>query len=252
MTASAKETNPLPPLTIRAWLRYDVVKRVIDRLKPRTALEIGCGQGAFGARLADEVKYLGVEPDESSYQVACGRIEPRGGMVLHGFHQVVPQANTYDLVCAFEVLEHIDDDKGALAEWVSLVRPGGHLMLSVPAFQERFGPMDAHAGHFRRYSPAELEDRLVESGLTDVEIIVYGWPLGYALEGVRNRIDAKKLAAAGDASIEELTAASGRTFQPNGRVMGGFVNAATIPFRYLQRTRPKAGTGLVAVARRPD
>jgi SAM-dependent methyltransferase len=251
MTASANEKNPLPPLAIRAWLRYDVAKRVIDRLRPSTALEIGCGQGAFGARLAGDVKYLGVEPDKSSYQVARGRIEPRGGLVLNGIHRAVPEGSTYDLVCAFEVLEHIEDDKGALAEWVPLVRPGGHLVLSVPAFQERFGAMDTHAGHFRRYSPTGLKDRLVEAGLTDVEITVYAWPLGYALEAVRNRIDAKKLAAAGDASVEELTAASGRTFQPNGRVMGAFVNAATVPFRYLQRARPNAGTGLVAVARRP-
>ncbi len=251
MSASSQASNLLPPLSIRAWLRYDVVKRVIDRLAPRTALEIGCGQGAFGARLADDVQYLGVEPDETSHQVASDRIEPRGGKVLHGMHTVVPEGSTYDLVCAFEVLEHIEDDKGALAEWVPFVRPGGHLVLSVPAFQQRFGPMDAHAGHFRRYSPGELEARLVEAGLEDVEITVYAWPLGYALEAIRNRIDAKKLANAGDASVEELTAASGRTFQPTGRAMGAFVNAATVPFRYLQRARPNAGIGLVAVARRP-
>src|SRR5476649_2663093 len=98
MTVSAKASNPLPPLAIRAWLRYDVVKRVIDRLKPSTALEIGCGQGAFGARLADDVRYLGVEPDDTSYHVACSRIEPRGGTVLHGIHSVVPKGSTYDLV----------------------------------------------------------------------------------------------------------------------------------------------------------
>jgi 2-polyprenyl-3-methyl-5-hydroxy-6-metoxy-1,4-benzoquinol methylase/glycosyltransferase involved in cell wall biosynthesis len=252
MTAPTTETKPLPPLAIRAWLRYDVVKRVIDRLKPRTALEIGCGQGAFGARLAGEVQYVAVEPDDSSYAMARDRIEPRGGTVLHGFHDAVPDGSSYDIVCAFEVLEHIDDDRGMLTQWVQLVRPGGHLLLSVPAFQERFGAMDAHAGHFRRYSPAQLEERLAQAGLTDIEVTVYAWPLGYALESVRNRIDANKLAKARGASIEELTAASGRTFQPTGRAMGAFVNAATIPFRYLQRTRPTAGTGLVAVARRPE
>ena len=252
MTAPAKETDPLPPLAIRAWLRYDVVKRVIGGLDPSTALEIGCGQGAFGARLAGDVKYLGVEPDDSSYRVACSRIEPRGGTVLQGFHSVVPQGSTFDLVCAFEVLEHIEDDSGALAEWVPLVRPGGHLALSVPAFQERFGAMDTHAGHFRRYSPAELEARLVEAGLTDVKITVYAWPLGYALEAVRNRIATKKLEEAGEASVEQLTAGSGRYLQPNGRLVGALVNAVTVPFRYLQRVRPNAGTGLVAVARRPS
>lgn len=251
MIVTTEESNPLPPLAIRAWLRYDVVKRVLDRLRPRTALEIGCGQGAFGARLTAQAEYLGVEPDSHSFQVACGRIEPRGGTVLNGIHEVVPDNTTFDLVCAFEVLEHIEDDKGALADWVQFVRPGGHLVLSVPAFQERFGAMDMHAGHFRRYSPTELTDLLTSAGLTDVEITVYGWPLGYALEAVRNRIDTKKLADTGDASIEELTAASGRTFQPSGRAMGAFVNAATVPFRYLQRARPSAGTGLVAVARRP-
>jgi SAM-dependent methyltransferase len=241
-----------PPLAIRAWLRYDVVSRLIDRLKPRRVLEIGCGQGAFGARIASRVDYLGVEPDESSYQVAASRIRPCGGEVIKGIHEAVPAGTTFDAVCAFEVLEHIDDDKGALAAWVPFLRPGGHLILSVPAFQDRFGPMDIHAGHFRRYSPDELRDRLTEAGLVVEEIIVYGWPLGYALEAVRNRIDAKKLAVAkaNGTSIEELTAASGRTFQPSKRSAGFAVQAATLPFRYLQRTQAHRGTGLVAVARR--
>ena len=251
MTVPSTETKPLPPLAPRAWLRYDVVKRVIDRLKPRTALEIGCGQGAFGARLAGEVQYVAVEPDDRSYAMARDRIEPRGGTVLHGIHDILPRSSTYDLVCAFEVLEHIEDDRGILAQWVPLVRPGGHLVVSVPAYQERFGAMDTQAGHFRRYSPGELEERLAQAGLTDIEVTVYAWPLGYALESVRNRMDANKLAKASGDSIEELTAASGRTGQLTGRAMGAIVNAATVPFRYLQRTRPTAGTGLVAVARRP-
>lgn len=244
---------PVPPLAIRAWLRYDVVSRVFDRLNPATVLEVGCGQGAFGARIAGRVSYLGVEPDKSSFDVAASRIKAQGGAVLNGIHDVVPAGSTFDAVCAFEVLEHIDDDVAALASWVPLIKPGGHLVMSVPAFQERFGPMDTHAGHFRRYSPDLLRARLTEAGLVLEDIIVYGWPLGYALEAVRNRIDAKKLATARAANvpIEELTAASGRTFQPSKPFTGAVVKAATVPFRYLQRAQPKRGTGLVAVARRP-
>jgi len=196
---------------------------------------------------------VAVEPDACSYEVAAGRIESRGGTVHNGGLEALPAGATFDVVCAFEVLEHIDDDRGALAAWVPLLRPGGHLIISVPAFQARFGPMDVHAGHFRRYSPDELRDRLSQAGLEAAEITVYAWPLGYALEAVRNRIDAKKLATAraNGTSIEELTAASGRTFQPSRRLAGLAVEAATMPFRYLQRTQRHRGTGLVAVARKP-
>lgn len=252
MNTPANDASRLPPLAIRAWLRFDLVWRLIRQLEPASVLEIGCGQGAVGARLASSYSYVGVEPDDSCCEVAQARIAPRGGTVIHGTHDAVPAGKSYDLVCAFEVLEHIEDDRAALADWFDFVLPGGHLMLSVPAFQERFGAMDKHAGHFRRYSPAELKMRLTEAGFGDVKVTVYGWPLGYALEAVRNRIDAKKLAAAGGKSAAELTSASGRTFQPKSRVSGQAVKVATLPFRYLQRARSTAGTGLVAVARKPE
>ncbi len=252
-SARAAPLPPLPPLAIRAWLRYDLVSRVIARLQPASVLEIGCGQGSFGARLAGRMEYVGVEPDRASYEVAARRIEPRGGSVINGIHEAVPAGSTFDAVCAFEVLEHIEDDRAALVSWIPFIKPGGHLILSVPAFQDRFGPMDIHAGHFKRYSPEGLRRTLTDAGLVVDDITVYGWPLGYALEAVRNRIDAKKLAAAraSGTSIEELTAASGRTFQPSKRSSGMAVQAATLPFRYLQRAQPQRGTGLVAVASRP-
>ena len=241
-----------PPLAIRAWLRYDVVRRLLKDLRPDTILELGCGQGAMGSRLAARAEYLGVEPDADSYAVAVHRIEPHGGRVLQGTDEAVPPGQTFDLVCAFEVLEHLADDSGALRKWVRFVRPGGHLMLSVPAFQRRFGPMDTQAGHLRRYEPSSISDLLTAAGLTDPQVTVYGWPLGYALEAVRNRIDARKIAApwAAGTSTEELTAASGRTNQPERTSTGVALQVATLPFRYVQRARPARGTGLVALARR--
>lgn len=250
---------PLPPLAPRAWLRYDVVGRILDRLRPATVLEMGCGQGGFGARLAARSDYVGIEPDELAATVATARIAPLGGTVLRGDQHVVPAGSTYDLVCAFEVLEHLEHDAEMLTVWAGFVRPGGHLLISVPAWPQRFGPMDTHAGHYRRYTPAGLDALLVAAGLEPVGTQVYGWPLGYALEAVRNPIDARKLAreaqlateAGRELSKAELTAATGRTFQPRSALVGTAVAVATTPFRYLQRLTTSRGTGLVALARRP-
>lgn len=246
-------TQSLPPLSIRAWLRFDLIDRTLRDLRPASILEIGCGQGALGSRLAGYGDYLGVEPDERSFRVAQQRVSAQGGQVLHGTSADVPAGRQFDLVCAFEVLEHIADDEAALASWVQLIRPGGGLLLSVPAWQDRFGPMDENVGHFRRYSPDELTTKLSAAGLVGAQAHLYGWPLGYALEAVRNRIDARRLdrAKSQDVSIEQLTAASGRTFQPPNQRVGRAVELATVPFRMLQRQQPGRGIGLVAVARRP-
>lgn len=241
----------LPPLAPRAALRWDLVRRILVRIRPNTVLEIGCGQGAFGARLAESGSgYLAVEPDPTSAARARERVEPFGGVVRDGDDSAVEPGRLFDLVCAFEVLEHIEHDRAALRSWAKFVGPGGALIVSVPAFQHRFGPMDTRAGHFRRYSPAELTELFASVGFTDVEVRVYAWPLGYALEVVRNRIDARMLAANAHLSVEELTAASGRTAQPSRQILGRIITIGVAPFQVLQRLAPHRGTGLVAIARR--
>jgi len=245
------DSTPLPPLTLRAWLRYDVVARSLDRLHPATVLEIGCGQGAFGARVAGRTAYLGLEPDPESYAVAAERISAHGGQVKQATTRELDPGKGYDLVCAFEVLEHIEDDRAALLDWVRFIRPGGHLVISVPADPSRFGPMDERVGHFRRYSVERLESLVRECGLVEVSTTVYGWPLGYALEAVHNWRESRRPSAPAEASMAERTASSGRLIQPTKRATGLAIAAATVPFRGLQRLRPTAGIGLVLQARRP-
>jgi SAM-dependent methyltransferase len=196
--------------------------------------------------------YVGVEPDAQSCAVARERVERRGGTVIQGTDADVEPGRTFDLVCAFEVLEHIEDDRGALRAWAARVGSGGHLLLSVPAGADRFGPMDELVGHFRRYDEGHLARVVRDAGLTVESCTFYGWPLTYALEGVRNRLDARKLDRSRDHAPEELSAASGRTFQPSGTASGRAVELGTLPFRYMQRLRPRAGTGLVLVASVPD
>jgi SAM-dependent methyltransferase len=244
-------STTLPPLTPRAWLRYDVVSRLLDGIPAGTVLEIGCGQGSMGARLARRGKYVGVEPDEASCSVARTRVEAAGGTIIQGDHTSVPAGSTYDLVCAFEVLEHIKDDVTALDEWAAFVKPGGTMLLSVPAFQSRFNATDEQIGHYRRYEPDELATKLRNAGLADPKVTVYGWGLGQVMEVVRTKVDERRLAAQQHLSLEDRTAASGRTFQPPNTKVGLAVQVATTPFRYLQRIAPTRGTGLVSVATKP-
>lgn len=155
-------------------------------------------------------------------------------------------------MCAFEVLEHIEDDKGTLAAWATFVRRGGHLMLSVPAWPDRYGPLDERAGHLRRYEPAMVRDLLIGVGLEEPSIELVGWPVGYALEAVRNRLAARKREQFDDLTMEERTASSARFVQLGGTVGAAATRATAFPFRHVQRLRPAAGTCLVAIARQPD
>jgi SAM-dependent methyltransferase len=219
---------------------------MVARLRPESIVELGCGLGAVGVRLSRLAPYTAVEPDVQSFRTARSRLGPS---VMHGDHRCVP-AGSYDLVCAFEVLEHIEDDATAAAEWLALARPGGHLLISVPADPHRFGPSDVLVGHYRRYTADGLRDRLIGAGAKDVTVTHYGWPLAYLLDSVRDRLAARRVASAAP-TAGERTHTSGRVFQPRQRAAGGLIQAGVAPFTLLQRARPGHGPGLIALARRP-
>ncbi len=222
---------------------------IFRRVSPTRVLEIGCGMGGFGARLAGRYSYVGVEQDEISFRAARERIEVVGGRVLHGSVGVVPDG-PFDLVCAFEVLEHISDDAAALEEWIAMLAPAGALVLSVPAGSRRFGPSDEFVGHFRRYDADHLEKLLTHAGLTEVDLTYYAWPLGFLADAIRNRLAARRRPAEGSTSMPDRTAGSGRWMQP-GPLTGELIKVATAPFIWAQRTQPNRGVGLVALARKP-
>jgi SAM-dependent methyltransferase len=248
--APALAADAVAPLAPNAWLRYDVVQRMLPA-DVTEVLEVGCGRGAFGARLAERYRYLGVEPDAESCTVAAARIAMIGAGDVRNVSSAALSGHSFDLVCAFEVLEHIEDDAAAVADWTALLRPGGWLLLSVPAHQHRFGPWDELVGHFRRYDPAGITRLLTDAGCTDVSVRLYGFPLGYLLEPMRNLVGRRRLAASGSDSIAERTAGSGRQLQPTSGVLGAAIRWVTLPFRLLQRVFPRWGTGLVVRARRP-
>ena len=244
-----------PPLPLNAWLRYDLIGLALRRLGPdvHTVLEVGAGAVALSVRLARRYEYTGLEPDPVAYATAARRLrdEPYATILREDTSALDP-GTRFDLVCSFEVLGHIEDDRAALLDWQGRLRPGGWLALSVPARPRHFGAHDRIVGHYRRYDARGLTELLTACGFVDVRVTTLGFPLGYALEAARNVL-ARLSSSHAAGSMDEQTAASGHWRQPP-EAIGWLMAAVALPFRLLQRpfARTRFGTGLVAVARRPS
>ena len=235
-----------PALSLSASLRLPLIERWLQEIRPASVLEVGAGMGAMGYRLASRYDYRGYEPDPTSYQVAAARLEVLGrGEMVNGVLPVQPERH-FDLLVAFEVLEHIENDADALTSWVRWLSPTGSMIVSVPAHPERFGPCDEMVGHCRRYTRAQLASLIGSAGF-EPTIQSWGMPVGFALEAVRNRLARRR-----SGQREVGTPGSGRLYQPPSQ-MGRAVELTMRPLASLQRpfVDGDRGTGWVAMGRRP-
>lgn len=93
------------------------------------------------------------------------KLHAHGGLTVRASAALPFAAQSFDVVCAFEVLEHIPDDGQALAEIARVLRPGGAFVLSVPVDPQRFTYFDTICGHVRRYEADALAGQLLSHGL---------------------------------------------------------------------------------------
>ncbi|TCV94022.1 methyltransferase family protein [Luteibacter rhizovicinus] len=82
--------------------------------------------------------------------------------------------NSFDFVCAFDILEHVVNDEGALGELARVARPGASLLLSVPLHPSAWNAFDEFVGHYRRYEPAAVTELLARHGFVIERSAVYG------------------------------------------------------------------------------
>jgi ubiquinone/menaquinone biosynthesis C-methylase UbiE len=130
-------------------------------------LEIGAGHGTFTEMLARKATRV-VASDISERCVSRLRDRFRGEEqveILHGSVDSAAAHGPFDTVVMINVLEHIEDDGGVLAELRSRVlQPGGRVVLWVPAFSFLYSDFDRRIGHYRRYTRSGLKAQLSQAG----------------------------------------------------------------------------------------
>jgi SAM-dependent methyltransferase len=137
--------------------RRNVLERVIARLgltPGARILDAGCGSGRNMVELARHGSVSGVELSDASVELARAR---GVGEVIEGSVMEMPFAeNSFDLAVSLDVIEHLQDDRGALRELRRVVAPGGALLVTVPAYQRLWSRHDVINHHHRRYNRRTL------------------------------------------------------------------------------------------------
>jgi ubiquinone/menaquinone biosynthesis C-methylase UbiE len=143
--------------------------RLVSPYVGKRVLEIGCGMGNFTRVLPDRECVVGIDIDEGVLKVHHERFRDREHVAAYRMDSTSSDFSMLeryrpDSVVCLNVLEHIEDDRLALANMQSVLQPGGRAVLIVPAFQSLFGPIDQKLGHYRRYSKSMLRDLAEQTG----------------------------------------------------------------------------------------
>ncbi len=159
--------------------RRDLFGRILERYavgRSSHILDAGTGTGA-NLRMLIERGYtnacgLDFSDDAIRYCAEKGLTVRQGSLTEMPFEDC-----SLDFVLATDVIEHIDNDRRALQEIHRVLRPGGRVLITVPAFRSLWGYNDDRAHHRRRYRLPELRERVSESGLVLCEIFYFNYIL---------------------------------------------------------------------------
>lgn len=207
---------------------------ILDGFAPHLrgrVLEVGAGIGNVSARYLDQVQAATlVEPAANLY----ARLEQRfaGNTSVQTFcgtlAELPAEHREFDCALMVNVLEHIADDRAVLRQLAERVRPGGAVLIFVPALQALYGSLDAMVGHERRYAKRELGEKLRGAGLR-IEKLHYMDVIGMAPWLVAGRVLRQRSFHAGGAELFDRWAV------PVGRALESVV-------------APPIGKSLLAVA----
>jgi SAM-dependent methyltransferase len=241
----------------RYVLRRDRVLALLKDMPPCRVLDIGCGPGALISELAARgFDAYGVDRSVKAQELGRQLESQSPGMKFR------PQLEekwkgTFDLVMSFEVIEHLQDDVGAMREWRQYLKPGGRLIISVPAHQDRWNAADEWAGHVRRYERGQLVRAVEAAGFKVEKVECYGFPLANVMEKLTAPTYRRKLKDKTDAftDADTLTDDSGSDRSTHARYWPIYSSVLPVSamnfFCLLQRAFLKTnfGTGFILIAK---
>ena len=152
----------------RRRIFFDQLDRLLPKSPGNKVLEIGCGAGGMLGPLQRYGDITGLDIDHEFVGV-CRERGFRHVLCGSGYELPFPD-DSFDLVCLFDTIEHIPDDEQALHEVQRVLKPGGAVFVSVPAYQWLWSQNDVTAHHFRRYTARRLRQVMVAAGLVPARV----------------------------------------------------------------------------------
>jgi ubiquinone/menaquinone biosynthesis C-methylase UbiE len=145
----------------RTWSLLNMLDRIVEPDGQKRVLDIGCGAGNMFHHLTRYGSVVGVDNNPRPLVVA----RERGYDVREGQAEDLPvDDEAFDLVALLDTVEHCEDEQAVLEECYRVCAPGGYLVVTVPAFMWLWSHNDVLNDHKRRYTTAELGQKLAQVG----------------------------------------------------------------------------------------
>lgn len=230
--------------------RYDLITKLVTSLRQDDSfriLDAGCGTGQMTKHLSAIGDAFGLDSAHEAVSFAQSRGVRR---LVRGSITAPPFADgSFDCVLALDVIEHVDDDMGILTSLFKIIKPGGHLIITVPAFDALWSEHDEINHHKRRYRAPQLRLLIQEAGF-DIERVTYCNTVFYlpVLLTRKAKNAWRAIARRRGQRNRPLQSDLGDYPRPINHALYSLMRAET---RLMDRVDMPFGVSILAVARRP-
>lgn len=202
---------------------------------PRRLLDVGSADGPSVAWMQGDHERFTIDLDPSG-------LVPGSGVCASAL--ALPFADaTFDVVGAFDVIEHCEPEAAAIAELARVLEPGGRLLVSVPAYQWAWSDHDVRAGHHRRYTLPRLVTAVEGAGFRVLRA-TYGFAAVFPMFAAERAVRRRRAARGRSAEPQGLPQVSA----PVDRVLTGLSSAEA---RLLRRHDLPFGSSIFLAAEKP-